>query len=149
MNDKRQAICDFARDCAKREVKYRHQGRNPQVSLDCAGLVLSAGKSVGCVPADWNYSNYQREAIPGVVHEQMCIVFEPQPLASLQPGDIVELTDLSDSWPCHMGLLVDGNEGRLMLIHAFLRSEKVVTSDYHGKWEDCTAAAFRFRGIDD
>ena len=54
------AAVAFAR--SQKGVRWEHQGRKPGVCLDCVGLLVCAGRSLGLSIADW--IDYSEHVIP-------------------------------------------------------------------------------------
>ncbi len=149
LSPKRKEICEYAVKVQEAKTRYRHQGRNPEVSLDCAGLVIACGKYIGCIPQEYEYSRYGRLPVLGEIHKLLIQMGDVKNKSDILPGDVVELNDIGYQWPCHMGIVVPGTKGRLDLIHAYLRVGRVARHGYAANWEDQTVAVFQYKGIDD
>lgn len=123
---------------------WRHQGRVPNVALDCAGLVLAVGHKLGVT--EFDTVAYQREAAP----DQFVRYFKEHgkeiPLAAIHPGAVVALRD--NKYPCHCGIIGSNVHG-LTLIHAFARRRRVVEEQLTRQWMMLTVGVFEYPGISD
>lgn len=97
-----------------KNVPFRHQGRNPKIGIDCAGLALVAMQSIGRPVLD--IKGYGREpyrdGLEGALNDNL----GPKvPKESMQAGDVVMMRFAGD--PRHVGILTDYPEGGLALLH--------------------------------
>lgn len=91
-------------------VKWVHQGRNPKIGIDCAGLVVLSYGIKGEVP------NYARNPHRGTMERELTKwIGEPLQDGSVQPGDVVALGD--GRVARHCGIVGDFIYGGLSLIH--------------------------------
>lgn len=115
-------IVAAARACL--DTPYHHQARKPGVGLDCVGLVVCVGRTVGALNAGFDVRGYSR--VPdgfSLVHhlgEQL----NPVDRADMQPGDVVCVA--FDGYPQHIGVLGDYVHGGLSIIHAASAAGRVI-----------------------
>lgn len=95
-----------------RRIRFRHQGRNPKIGLDCAGLILAALKAVGRPTHD--IKGYGREPHRNGLREAIEANLGA-PVKDMKAGDVVLMR--FDGDPRHVGLLAYYPEGGLSLIH--------------------------------
>lgn len=122
-------------------TKWMHQGRKPNVGIDCVGIPLWCGNSLGIFNPPYEPPPYQREAhweeFVGNFQEQCA----EKDVREAAPGDI--LCFRQDKFPCHCGILTaDGT-----FVHAFLLRKKVVEERYTDQWKRETRAVFSFPGV--
>lgn len=95
-------------------VKFRHQGRNPKIGLDCAGLPLAAMQLIGRPVTD--IRGYGREPYrDGLEGALIANLGERVAKESMRAGDVVIMRFAGD--PRHVGILTDYPDGGLALIH--------------------------------
>jgi len=119
-------------------VKYRHGGRTRN-SLDCGGLLIAISEELnlpkGKIPL--GYSRYPN----GELRAYILSGAVPQPTPS--GGDIALWNSPHLDVPQHTGILTE-NGG---IIHACLRSRKVVEITRDPSWDVLFIEAFTFMGV--
>lgn len=100
---------------------FVHQGRTPGVALDCAGLVICVGKELGCLPADFDMSDYDQEPDKTSIVDACDLHLIRIPREQAQPGDVIVIA--WDRWPQHLGIMgvYAPAPSHRTLIHAFMR----------------------------
>ena len=121
---------------------WRHQGRLPGVALDCAGLIVCVGKSLGFTMFDT--IAYQRDAAPEIFVKCFRDHGREIPLAAVHDGVVLTLRD--NKYPCHCGI-VGSNEHGLTLIHAFARRRRVIEEQLTRHWLMLATDAFEYPGV--
>ncbi len=123
-------------------VPFRHQGRNPAIGLDCAGMVAAALKVIGRPIAD--LKGYGREPHKNGLRDMLVANLGPAlSKAEMQPGDVALVK--FDGDPRHVALVTDIG-GRLGMIHVHSENKRV---QEHGigvagdRWFDCIVEVFR------
>jgi cell wall-associated NlpC family hydrolase len=95
-------------------VRFRHQGRNPEIGLDCAGLALVSMQAIGRPVSD--LEGYGREPYRNGLEGALTANLGPRVAKeSMRAGDVVMMRFNGD--PRHVGILADYPDGGLMLIH--------------------------------
>ena len=114
-------------------LRWRHQGRDPQRGVDCAGLLVCAMRAIGRPVAD--VSAYGREPYRNTLERIMREGFgDPVPLDGMRVGDAVML-NFRNGDPSHVGILADYPYGGLSLIHAYARGvRKVIEHRLDEEW---------------
>lgn len=97
-----------------KNVRFRHQGRNPKIGIDCAGLALVAMQSIGRPVHD--IKGYGREPYRDGLEGALIANLGPKvEKDSMKAGDVVMMRFAGD--PRHVGILVDYPDGGLALLH--------------------------------
>ena len=97
------------------DTPWHHAGRLPGVGLDCAGIVICAGRELGIWPADFDVPPYGRNpdgTLLDLCDEHLLRI----PRVVMLPGDVIVLRPEDE--PQHIGILGDYRHGGLSLIHA-------------------------------
>ncbi len=124
---------------------FRHQGRNRR-GIDCVGLIIEVGKSLGYVSLDYKEQNYPRRS----PHSGDFVKYFINHLArkrkyDMDIGDIVILKE--PIFPCHCGIIGE-RENNLTLIHSHAPRKKVVEEFFYPSgWEESHMATFKFEGV--
>lgn len=73
-------------------VPFGHQGRNPQIEIDCIGLLYLACRDAGLACASEDRNDYSQHPHAGLLESNLIRIFgDPLPLGQMQAGDIVAL----------------------------------------------------------
>lgn len=100
-----------ARSCMG--VRFRHQGRNPKLGFDCAGLPLWTLRQMGRYVVD--IKGYGREPhLNGLERAVTDNLGDPIDLETLRPGDVVLMRFQGD--PRHVGIITE-HPGGFALLH--------------------------------
>lgn len=95
-------------------VPFLHQGRNPEIGLDCAGMLQTGMRRIGRQVQD--LTNYGREPHKdGLRNMLIANLGQPVPKASMRAGDIVLIR--FHGAPRHVGLITQLADGRFGLLH--------------------------------
>lgn len=98
----------------KKRTRFRHQGRKPEIGLDCAGLPLWAMQAIGRPVTD--IVGYGREPYRDGLEGALTANLGPRvPRETMRAGDVVMMRFAGD--PRHVGILTDYPDGGLALIH--------------------------------
>lgn len=129
---------------------WRHQGRDPVTGLDCAGLIIWVGWETGYLPRSFDVRGYRRMPDGCTLRRALAEQAEQKPWPQWKPGDFVLLRDITTSWPCHLGFLVErvGSEEPNM-IHCWARLQRrCVEVRFDTSWIERMTGLYVFRGID-
>ena len=95
-------------------VRFRHQGRDPKIGLDCAGLAIVSMQAIGRPVKD--LEGYGREPYrDGLRGALTANLGSPVSNQTMRAGDVVMMRFAGD--PRHVGILADYPDGGFMLIH--------------------------------
>jgi len=126
------------------DVPWRHQGRN-KLGIDCAGLVILVGKSLGLV--DYDTTNYQRRTHGQDFINHFRKNMKEKPIIDALPGDILLFRD--KQYPCHCAIVGEIRD-MLTIIHANALRKKVIEERLNqGDWLGRRMACFKYIGLDD
>ena len=111
---------------------FAHQGRNPELGVDCIGVIVWPLKQLGYTPRDpalletANYRHYPNPDVLLAAFQQEAgeIAFE-----DAQPGDILMMTLEQRVIPQHVALVSQIREGVLYIIHT--RETTPVVVEHH------------------
>jgi cell wall-associated NlpC family hydrolase len=124
----------------KRRTRFRHQGRNPTIGLDCAGLPLWAMQAIGRPVTD--IVGYGREPYrDGLEGALIANLGARVPKESMRAGDVVMMRFAGD--PRHVGILTDYPDGGLALIHTHDTLKMVREHRLDQKRRDSIVAVWR------
>ena len=128
------------------DVPWKHQGRT-RGGIDCAGLVILVGKTLGVV--DYDTTNYQRRTHGHDFLNHFRKNMKEKPVINAIPGDVLLFRD--KQFPCHstiVGLTNDGSA--LTIIHAHALRRKVIEERLdQGDWMNLRVACFEYIGLED
>lgn len=123
------------------DTPYHVKGRVPGLALDCIGVPIVAGRLCGALAADFDVRGYS-DIPDGTLLAQCMGHLRRIEASSMRAGDLVVVR-----WtgaPQHVGVVSDGRNGGLSMIHADnVRARRVVE---HRLWFTGAmrfAAAFR------
>lgn len=117
---------------------FHHQGRLPQVGLDCAGVVVCAAKECGVGVDD--QQGYARTPANGMLEQAVIAHCERIQLVEVVSGDIMLFRFLKE--PQHLAVYDAG-----MLIHAYSSVGKVVRNSFDEAWRKRLVAVYRMKGM--
>lgn len=129
-------------------TRWRHQGRSRR-GIDCGGLILRVGWSLGLIPLDQDYRAYGRQP-DGFSLTAVCrTILEERPTTELLPGNIILLRDVVEGWPTHMGILASRDGGGLNLIHSWVQLpiQRVTENRLSDAWRANIVGAYSYRGV--
>lgn len=116
---------------------FHHQGRLPQVGLDCAGVVVCAAKACGYVVGD--VAGYGRIPSNGLLEQAVLGHCDRVDLSQARSGDVFLFRFRQE--PQHLAVFADG-----MLIHAYSAVGKVVENSFDATWRARLVGCYRLRG---
>lgn len=126
-----------ARQCLR--TPFHHQGRQPGIGIDCAGLIIHAFREAGYRVTD--DARYSRNPQPGRMREVMeRIVYRENEWSEWQPADILYFRIVHD--PQHLALWTGSS-----IIHAYLTAGKVVEQGLDETWKRRLVARYRHPGL--
>ncbi|MDD3182358.1 MAG: NlpC/P60 family protein [Alphaproteobacteria bacterium] len=129
-------LIESARACLG--TPFHHQGRLPQVGLDCIGLIIVALRSVGLAVHD--RTDYAQRP-DGVSLIAALVAHGAVPVTTVEAGDV--LVFRYDQQPQHVALAVTSER----LIHSFAPAGKVVESEIGAYWRRRLVGIYRFTFI--
>lgn len=101
---------------------YLHQGRLKGQGVDCLGLLIGVGRSLGLVAPEFDVADYARQPEPRRLIAEVGQYLTPISMEQMQPGDVVVTRFEFD--PVHFAILADYCHGGLSMIHAVIRGNK-------------------------
>lgn len=119
---RRSKILETAEACVG--VKYKHQGRNPAIGLDCLGLAIYCAKEAGYtqIPDDRTYNpRVTSHDLRGTLNSYC----RKKPRSCIMPGDLVLLRTGMEPVARHLGVFTGD-----FVIHATIRHRRVVKEPY-------------------
>lgn len=102
---------------------FKHQGRLPGVGIDCVGVLVVIARRRQFVPPTFDVTGYGEQP-DGTLLDILDKHLLPVSRAEMQAGDVVAF--VVENEPQHVGVLVPYAHGGLALVHASLRSGKVI-----------------------
>jgi NlpC/P60 family putative phage cell wall peptidase len=121
---------------------FHHQGRVKGAGVDCVGLAIMVGKSLGLVDAGYDFNGYRRMPYGSTLIDAIRNCGFVNEVKTPEPGDV--LVFRIDTDPEHVAFLSDTNT----LIHAYAPARKVAEARYDSQWQKKCVTAFKFKGID-
>lgn len=122
-------------------TRWRHQGRQPGLGLDCVGLVVCVGKELGLL--EFDTLAYAREAAPEGFVRYFREHGREIPPERLHEGAVLAFRE--DKYPCHAGIVARGTRGPT-LIHAYALRRRVVEEALTREWYGRIVGAFEYLG---
>lgn len=119
-------------------VRWVHQGRNPAVGIDCAGLGAVVLAKNGYTIED--RSDYGKDP-DGTLTAEITRVLGDPIAGPMQAGDVV-LMQFAPNKPRHVGIIGSHPHG-LTLIHACSRARRVVEILLDDRWLAYIVGAWR------
>lgn len=123
-------------------TRWRHQGRQPGLGLDCVGLVVCVGRDLGLL--DFDTLAYQRHAVADGFIKFFHQYGREIPITRLHEGAVLAFREAL--YPCHCGIVASGERGPT-LIHAYARRRCVVEEPLTMQWLSRIVAAFEYEGV--
>ena len=114
---------------------FHHAGRDPLVGIDCAGLVIAVGASVGTVitgPVD-----YQPRGDFGAMMAELSAQLAPADRPSDAPGNIISISYRLAA--AHCAIVIDHG----FIIHAI--QERGTVLDSYRRYEKHITGAWRYK----
>lgn len=134
-------IVEAARRCI--DTPYHHQGRKVGVGLDCVGLVVRVGRSIGALGTGFDVRGYSRVPDGFSLMHHLDDQLEPIERTEMRPGDVICVA--FDGYPQHIGVLGDYAHGGLSIIHASSAAGRVIETRLLFSAAMRFVAAFRYR----
>lgn len=118
---------------------FHHQGRQPGVGIDCAGLVIVAARAAGFDPVD--LPGYGRRPHGGALESAIAIQpgLDAAPIDDLADGDVLLMRFKTE--PQHLAIYAEGG-----IIHAYESVGRVVEHRLDESWRARIVSAHRFVG---
>lgn len=119
------------------ETPFRHQGRQPGMALDCAGLVVAVARSLGIDPVDVSgYARVPSGILQSILDQQPCLVR----VVTMQPGDILLMRFRGD--PQHLAIYAGDT-----IIHSYETVGRCCEHDFTDLWRRRVVAIYRFTEV--
>lgn len=126
-------------------LPFLHQGRNPDVGVDCVGLLVVMGSKIG-YPDLVDAEAYKRTPSATVIRSVLAQNCDEIPLEEAGVGDIY-LMRMGGLKPRHTAIIYDDHDGDRFIIHASARGVRIERKEnYPTPWY---VSAFRVRGLKD
>jgi cell wall-associated NlpC family hydrolase len=96
-------------------TQFHHAARLPGVGMDCAGVVICAGRALGIWPQDFDVPPYTEQpdgTLLDLCDQHLVRISR----AVMMPGDVIVLRIAEE--PQHLGIVGDYRHGGLSIIHA-------------------------------
>lgn len=126
------------------QVRFRHQGRDPENGLDCAGVVIRIAHDLQL--SDFDIVAYPRipdgRGMKDLLDREMISILRSE----LLPGDAVLLAD--NRWPCHLAIVADYPQS-FSLIHSQITAGGVIETRLDDETERRIIACYQFPGVRD
>ncbi len=119
---------------------FLHQGREPGLGLDCAGIPVCAAGALG-VPVE-DYREYRGIPNSRVLLERMRRVFDEIDPLEADTGDILVRSVGPKNYPRHLGVLTERG-----VVSVENGGKVVELCPLPAVWRDRTEFAFRIRGV--
>ena len=133
----RARIVAASRECLG--TPFRHQGRVPGHGLDCVGLAVHVGHSLGLVRYD--VRAYSRLPAGGELERHLAVAgLRSKSVEAALPGDLYLMVFESD--PQHVAIKTDRG-----IIHAYLSARRVVEHGLNDIWRRRIVGAYAFPGL--
>lgn len=133
-----------------KDTPWHHMGRKPGVGMDCAGVLICAGRDLNLVSNDFDVSNYL-SAPDGHSLLEWCEKYMGGRVFrnAMKPGDAIVLK--SGDRPQHLAVLGDYVHGGLSIIHSSSDSfpKRVVETRLMFTSKLKFVAAYKFPGIEE
>ena len=130
------------------DVPFVFHGRDPKEGLDCWGLIRITCDRLGLLSGcDASYSKMSdtRNLFTKMLPRYGAI---PIAIVNAQPGDVVLLCDYNHRELVHCGFLAARRSGEKTLIHASVRTGKVIEVSFSGIYQRIAFAAYRLPGVE-
>jgi hypothetical protein len=124
------------------DTPWRHQGRMPGVALDCAGLIICVGRSLGLLPADFDVNGYRRSPDGSMLRFCRAHLLE---IGDLEIGAVLVVSMVNE--PQHLGIVADYRHGGFSLVHAASAAERVVETRLMFARNFVRRGVFRLPGV--
>jgi cell wall-associated NlpC family hydrolase len=121
---------------------FHHQGRQPGVGLDCAGVVVVACWQ--CDHAVQDVIAYGRIPFKGLLEKSVAEYCDEIPVRGVLAGDVLLFTFRED--PHHLAVV--SHVAPIRLIHAYSQVNKVVENSLDAYWQKRLCKCYRIRGIE-
>lgn len=131
-------------------IRFLHQGRNPEVGLDCVGVIVEIGKRIN-YPQIVDAEAYRRVPSASTIRETLLQNCDEIELSEAKPGDIFQMR-LHGRKPRHCAVYysdeVDEKNGiEPTILHASPNGVKIEPiSNFPKEW---FVSAYRVRGLKD
>jgi len=126
------------------KTPWRHQGRNPDVGIDCAGLVALVAKELEL--SEYDSTNYHRNPLNDNFVKHFSNNMNKKRIADRKIGDVILFRDKMFS--CHSAFVTFKN-GQEHIVHAYALRKRVVEEPLTEEWRKKITYCFEFYGVTD
>lgn len=126
-------------------VPFRHQGRNPDIGIDCVGFLVVSAIACGLhnlVAHD--FTGYARNPAHGALESRLRAAFGSPISSSPIPGDVVSISYHGQTR--HVAIVGERN-GRLTLIHTASNVGRVVEHGLTDQWRSRITGIYRLEAV--
>lgn len=125
-------------------VKWRHQGRTPEVGVDCAGAVVVVARNLNI--SSYDSTDYHRNPLNDSFVQHFQANMKRKKITDRRVGDVLLFRDKMFS--CHSGFLTMKN-GVEHIVHAYALRKKVIEEPLNDDWRSRITYCFEFYGVED
>lgn len=126
---------------------FHHRERQPGVALDCAGVLICVGRSLGIFAPDFDVPDYTMSPDGSML--PLCDQYLGRRISysAMRPGDAIVLVTEND--PQHLGIIAENKYGSRTIIHALNqpRVMRVLEQRLIFSRHQRFAAAYSFPGV--
>jgi len=128
---------------------FQHQARLKGIGVDCVGLVIEVGRTVGLLPANYENTSYSKPQYPRkpdgttLMRELTAHMQLINPIDARVGDVLVFWLNAKTRRPQHIAFVT--NKG---MLHTYANVGRVVEHRIDDKWKRRICAAFQFRGIE-
>ena len=123
-------------------VRFKHQGRDPALGLDCAGLIIKVAHDLELFT--FNTTDYPKRPNARDFRRHM-LAAGFTPVAPYEHGDVLRLADPAGP-PVHVAIYEVDERGKEWIIHAWAIARKVVRTELTPSIRKHVREAMRYPG---
>lgn len=123
-------------------TRFHHQGRLKGVGVDCVGLPICVGNTLG-LHEPFDYDGYGRQPEPRVILSHLRRMGIRIPISEMLPGDVLLMCFEDTLLPTHLAIVTDRG-----IIHSYVVARRCVEHALTDEWRARIHSAWRWRGID-
>jgi cell wall-associated NlpC family hydrolase len=129
----------------EKPVPFLHQGRDPNVGIDCVGLLVLAARGCGLDELTaHDISDYARDPARGELEARLRKAFGA-PVRDLSPGCVVSI-EFHKPATRHVAIVGEHPHG-LSLIHTYKSPAQVIEHGLDDKWRKRITGIYRMEAV--
>ena len=133
-----------------KDVKYRHQGRDPKYGLDCAGLIVQVAKDLNIFPSEeiGDYKGYSMRPDGFTLVNHLKKNLLERNNHNYIKGDVLLMR--FEENPQHLAIYVGeylGSGNGEYIIHSYLAAKKVNLHRLDSDWKKKIVSVFCFKNL--